>query len=71
MQVLGGQGYFQKLSYGSETLVMNLEGLGEMFESEFADMCTEKCQLVSMGDLAEGQACADWERGTQSAPAEF
>ena len=50
---------------------MNLEGLGEMFESEFADMCTEKCQLVSMGDLAEGQACADWERGTQSAPAEF
>ena len=67
MQVLGGQGYFQKLSYGSETSVMNLEGSGEMFESEFADMCTEKCPLVSM----EGLACADPEAMTPSAKAEI
>ena len=38
---------------------MTYEGLGEMFESEFADMCTKKIPLVLMGGLVEGQACVD------------
>ena len=32
-------GDFQKLSYGSETLGITSEGLGEMFEGDFANMC--------------------------------
>ena len=35
------------------------EGLGEMFEGDFADTCAGKFPLVSMGGLAEGLACAD------------
>jgi hypothetical protein len=51
---LGGHFYFffrkfQKLSYGSETLDMTCEGLGEMFEGDCADTCTEKFLLMSMG----------------------
>ena len=41
--------YFEKLSWGSETLDMTSEGLGEMFEGDFADKRTEKCPLISMG----------------------
>ena len=47
---------------------MTSEGLGEMFEG---DMCAEKFPLVSMGGRANGQACADGERGPPSARAEF
>ena len=60
MQVLGGQGgYFQKLSYGSETWDMTCEVLGEMFEGDFVDMCAEIFSLVSIGGWVEGQACED------------
>ena len=38
---------------------MTSEGLGEMFESDSADTCAVKFPLVSMGDRAEGLACAD------------
>ena len=34
---------------------MIFEGLGEMFEGDFEDMCAEKFPLMSMG----GRACAD------------
>ena len=40
---------------------MTSEGLGEMCEGESADMCVGKFWLVSMGDRAEGLACADPE----------
>ena len=59
LYLAGPRGYFPKLSKGSETLVMTSEGLGEMFESEFTDTCTNKIPLVLMGGGAEGQACAD------------
>jgi hypothetical protein len=42
-------GKFQKLSYGSETLNMTSEGLGEMFEGDSADTCAVKFPLTSMG----------------------
>ena len=42
---------------------MTSEGLGEMFEGDSADTCTRKFQLMLMGGLAEGLACAD--PGTQ------
>ena len=38
-------GDFQKLSYGSETLWLTSGGLGEMFEGDFADTCTECAQF--------------------------
>ena len=38
---------------------MTSEGLGEMFEGDYADMCGGKFSLVSMGGRAEGLACAD------------
>ena len=38
---------------------MTSEGLGEMFEGDYADMCAGKYPLVSMGGLAEGLACAE------------
>jgi hypothetical protein len=28
---------------------MTSEGLGEMFESDFGDICAEKCMLMLMG----------------------
>ena len=49
-------GYFPKLSKGSKTLVMTSEWLGEMFESEFADMCIEIFLLVWIGGQEEGLA---------------
>jgi hypothetical protein len=60
MTLLGGQGgYFQKLSYDSETSDMTSDGLGEMFECDSADTCAGKFPLRSMGARAEGPACAD------------
>ena len=50
---------------------MTLEGLGEVFKGDSADMCTGKFPLVSMGGRANGQACADSERGPPSARAEI
>ena len=38
---------------------MTSEGLGEMFEGDYADMCAEKFPLTSMGGRAEGLACTD------------
>jgi hypothetical protein len=38
---------------------MTSEGLGEMFEGDSADTGAGKFPLVSMGDRAEGLACAD------------
>ena len=46
-------------------------GLGEVFEGDSADTCAEKFPLVSMGGRANGQACADGERGPLSARAEL
>ena len=40
---------------------MTYEGLGEMFEGDSTDMCTEK---VLMGGQAESLACADQGRRT-------
>ena len=50
---------------------MTSEGLGEVFKGDSADMCAEKFPLVSMGGRANGQACADGERGPPSARAEI
>ena len=52
-------GKFQKLSWGTPTLDMTSEGLGQMFEGDSADMFGEKFLLVSMGGWAKGIACAD------------
>ena len=38
---------------------MTSEGLGEMFEGDFADTCGGKFPLMYMGGQAEGLACAD------------
>ena len=45
----GEGGYFEKLSYGSETLDMTSEGLEEMFEGDYADMCGKQILLMWMG----------------------
>ena len=42
-------GYYQKLSYDSETLDTTSEGLGEMFEGNSADTCAGKIPLVPRG----------------------
>jgi hypothetical protein len=47
------------------------EGLGEEFKGDSADTCGGKFSLVSMGGRANGQACADGERGPPSARAEI
>jgi hypothetical protein len=50
-------GYFQKLSYGSKTLdMMTSEGLGEMFQGDFADMCIDSFLIA----LAAGQTGQGW-----------
>jgi hypothetical protein len=59
------------LSKGSKIKDMTLEGLGEMFKGDSADMCARKCSLVLMGGRANGQACADGERGPPLARAEI
>jgi hypothetical protein len=46
-------GYFQKLSYGSETSDMTSKGLEEMFEGDSADMCAGKFPLVLIGGRVE------------------
>jgi hypothetical protein len=45
-------------------------GLGEVFTGDSADTCDGKFLLMSMGG-ANGQACADGERGPPSARAEI
>jgi hypothetical protein len=50
---------------------MTSERLREIIKDDSADMCTEKFPLVSMGGPANGQACADGERGPPSARADF
>ena len=42
-------GDFQKFPYVSETLHKTSEGLGELFEGDFADTCTRTFLLI-MGD---------------------
>jgi hypothetical protein len=49
---------------------MTSEGLGDMFEGDSADMCGGKFPPMLMGGRANGQACADGERGPPSASAE-
>ena len=44
--------YFQKLSLDSETLHMTSEGLVEMIEGDYPDMCAIYLLLVSMGNRA-------------------
>jgi hypothetical protein len=43
----------------SETSDMTSEGLGEMFEADYGDMCARKFPLMLMGGRAEGHTCAD------------
>ena len=50
---------------------MTLEGLGEVFKGVSSDTCAVKFPLVSMGGRANGQACADGERGPPSARVEI
>ena len=38
---------------------MTFYGLGEVFESDYADKCADTCPLVSIGGWVEGLACAD------------
>jgi hypothetical protein len=38
---------------------MTSEGLGEIFEGDYADMCADKFPLVLMGCRADDLACAD------------
>jgi hypothetical protein len=72
MQFLGGKGgYFENLSKGSKTWDMTSEELGEVFKGDSADTFAGKFPLVSMGGRANGQACADGERGPPSAQAEL
>ena len=55
----------QKKSFGSTAYnYQNIEGLGEMFEGDSANMLAGKCPLVSMGGQAEGLACVDTGRRT-------
>ena len=42
-----------------------------MFEGDSADTCAGKFPLVLMGGRANGQACADGERGPPSARVEI
>ena len=69
--LVGQGGYFQKLSYGSETLDMTSEGLGEMFEGDSADTCTGKFPLTSLGSERRVSRAQTRERGPPSALAEF
>ena len=38
---------------------MTSEGMGEMFEDDFANMSTKKYPLMLMGSLVGGLSCAD------------
>ena len=60
MPILGRKGgYFGQLSKGSETLDRTFEGFGEMYEGDFADMCTKTFPHMLMGGRAEGLAFPD------------
>jgi hypothetical protein len=50
---------------------MTSEQLGEMFKGDSADTCAGNFPLVKMGGQANGQACADGERGPPLARAEI
>jgi hypothetical protein len=50
---------------------MTSERLGEMFKGDSADTCAGKFLFVSMGGRANGQACADGERGPPLARTEI
>ena len=50
---------------------MTSEGLGEMFEGDFADTCAEKFPLVSMGAELRVNHAQTRERGPPSAPVEI
>ena len=53
---------------GFRTFQITYEGLGEMFEGEFADTCIKKCSLISMGGLATMSSVPRYgERGPLSA----
>jgi hypothetical protein len=68
MLYLGRQrGVFSKVVLGLQNFGMTSVGLGEMFKGYSADKCAGKFPLMSMGGRANGQACADGERGPPSA----
>jgi hypothetical protein len=47
---LANRGFdFKMLSYGSEIMNVNFEGLGAKFESDFADICAKNNELRSKG----------------------
>ena len=50
---------------------MTSEGLGEMFEGDSADMCTEKFPLTSIGAERRVWRAQNRERGPPSARAEI
>ncbi len=52
-------GFFEKNEKCLEFSDLTSEGLGEMFEGDSADTCARKFPLSSMGERAEGLACAD------------
>ena len=47
------------LVFNFSVSAMTSEGLGVMFEGDFADTCAEIFSLMTMGGRAEGLACAD------------
>ena len=61
------RGVFSKVDLGFWNLGMTSEGFGEMFECTSADTCAGKFPIILMGGRANGQACADGERGPPSA----
>ena len=56
---------------GSETFGITSEGLGEMFEGDFADRCVKKFPIILMGDEQHRQACTDREQRPPLARTEF
>ena len=46
---------------------MTSEGLGDMFEGDSANTCVGNFLIMLMGGRANGQECADGERGPPSA----
>ena len=47
------------MTQGFKTLGMTSEGLWEIFEGDFADVCAEQFLLMLIGGRAKGQACTD------------
>ena len=59
MPILGRKGgYFEKLSYGSETLDRTSEGFWDMFEGVFVS--TGMFGLSLLGAERQCQMCTDW-----------